>query len=137
MTMRKLSVKLLFVVLLAGGLLAWSQATTGSISGRVTDSTDRVIEGAKVSIQAVETGLITTAVTNNSGEFIETAMRRITTRSPFRPAALRRPAYPNSNSTSIKGRFSILRSGLARPPRAWSSTTLPLLCRCRAEKQDR
>jgi hypothetical protein len=74
MTMRKLSVKLLFVVLLAGGVLAWSQATTGSISGRVTDSTDRVIEGAKVSIQAVETGLITTAVTNNSGEFIETAL---------------------------------------------------------------
>ena len=57
MAMRKLSVRLLFVVLLAGGVLAWSQATTGSISGHVTDPAGNVLQGAQVAIHEVDTGI--------------------------------------------------------------------------------
>jgi len=73
MARRKFLFGLLSAAILVG-VQAWTQATTGSISGRVTDSADRVVVGAKISIQAVETGLITATATNSSGEFIETAM---------------------------------------------------------------
>jgi hypothetical protein len=74
MKLRKLILSLLPVLLLAGGLKAWSQATTGSISGRVSDSSDKVIPGAQVSVQDVDTGVISTAMTNQTGEFILTAL---------------------------------------------------------------
>jgi uncharacterized surface anchored protein len=74
MTMRKLSVKLLFVVLLAGGVLAWSQATTGSISGHVTDPAGSVLQGAQIAAHEVDTGIVTTATTDQSGEFDLTAL---------------------------------------------------------------
>jgi outer membrane receptor protein involved in Fe transport len=70
----KLLTGLLSIGVLAGGVLAWTQATTGTISGRVTDNADRVVQGAEISIQAVETGIITTTKTNGEGEFIETAL---------------------------------------------------------------
>jgi outer membrane receptor protein involved in Fe transport len=54
--------------------IALGQATTGSISGRVADASGNVVQGAHVSIQNVEKGLITTATTNNSGEFTQVAM---------------------------------------------------------------
>jgi outer membrane receptor protein involved in Fe transport len=72
--MKKLSVILLPVLILAGGLLAWTQATTGSISGRIADPQGNVLPGAHVTIQNVETGILNTAVTNQDGEFIETAL---------------------------------------------------------------
>jgi len=72
--MKKLSVILLPVLLLAGGLLAWTQATTGSISGRIADPQGNVLPGAHVTIQDVETGIVNAAVTNQDGEFIETAL---------------------------------------------------------------
>jgi hypothetical protein len=74
MVTRKLSVSLLLVVLLAGGLQAWSQATTGSVSGRVADPQGNVLPGAQVTIRDVETGIVTNAVTNQDGEFIQTAL---------------------------------------------------------------
>lgn len=74
MAMRKLSASLLPVVLLAGGMQAWTQATTGSVSGRVVDPSGNVVQGAQVSIRDVETGIVTTAATNDVGEFIETAL---------------------------------------------------------------
>ena len=74
MAMKKLSVVLLPALLLAGGLLAWTQATTGSISGRIADPQGNVLPGAHVTIQDVETGIVNAAVTNQDGEFIETAL---------------------------------------------------------------
>ena len=74
MAMRKVIVGLLPLVLLAGSFQAWAQATTGSISGRVADPQGSVVQGAHISIQDVDTGVITTAVTNQSGEFIVTAL---------------------------------------------------------------
>ena len=74
MAMRKVIVALLPLVLLAGSMHAWAQATTGSISGRVVDPQGNVLSGAHVSIQDVNTGVITTAVTSQSGEFIVTAL---------------------------------------------------------------
>jgi hypothetical protein len=53
---------------------ASGQATTGSISGRVADSSGSVIPGAKVSIHNLDNGLVTAAITDNSGEFTETAL---------------------------------------------------------------
>jgi hypothetical protein len=55
-------------------LQAFGQATTGSISGRVADSSGSVVLGAHVSIKDVDTGVITTARTNSSGEFNQTAL---------------------------------------------------------------
>jgi len=72
--MRKLSVRLLFVMLLAGGVLAWSQATTGSISGHVTDPAGSVLQGAQIAVHDVDTGIVTTATTDQSGEFTLTAL---------------------------------------------------------------
>jgi hypothetical protein len=74
MTMKKLILSLLPAVFLAGSMQAWSQATTGSISGRVSDTSDKVIQGAQVSVQDVDTGVISTAVTNGTGEFTLTAL---------------------------------------------------------------
>jgi hypothetical protein len=53
---------------------AFGQATTGSISGRVVDSASAVIPSANVSIHNLDNGLITTATTDNRGEFTETAL---------------------------------------------------------------
>jgi hypothetical protein len=53
---------------------ASGQATSGSISGRVTDPAGALIPSAKVSIHNVDNGLITTAITDNGGEFTETAL---------------------------------------------------------------
>jgi hypothetical protein len=53
---------------------ALGQATTGSVSGRVTDAAGNVVQGAHVSIVDVDTGIVTKAATNGSGEFIETAL---------------------------------------------------------------
>ena len=72
--MRRLSVRLLFLVLLAGGVLAWSQATTGSISGHVADPAGKVVQGAQVAVHDVDTGIETTATTDQSGEFDLTAL---------------------------------------------------------------
>ena len=74
MTMRKLWVRLLLAVLLAGGAMAWSQATTGSISGQVTDPSGKVVRGAQVAVHDMDTGIETTAATDQSGEFDLTAL---------------------------------------------------------------
>jgi len=74
MAMRRVIVSLLPLLLVAGSMQAWAQATTGSVSGRVADPQDNVVQGANVSIQDVDTGVITTAITNQSGEFIVTAL---------------------------------------------------------------
>jgi hypothetical protein len=74
MTISKLSMVLLPVVLMAGGLQAWAQATTGSISGHVVDPAGSVVPAAHVTIRDVDTGILTTATTSAEGEFVEMAM---------------------------------------------------------------
>lgn len=75
MTTRKFRAILLSAAMLAGSLHAWTQATTGSVSGRVVDPQGNVVQGAQISIRDMDTGVVTTAVTNQSGEFIATALR--------------------------------------------------------------
>ena len=74
MAMKKVIVGLLPLVLLAGSMHAGAQATTGSISGRVADPQGSVLDGAQVSIRDVDTGVVSKAVTNQSGEFTLTAL---------------------------------------------------------------
>ena len=50
------------------------QATSGSISARVSDPNGRVVVGAQISIVNADNGLITTETTDNSGEFHAEAM---------------------------------------------------------------
>ena len=69
--------KRLFVLFLGCSVVApvaFGQATTGSISGHVVDSTGRVVVQAQISAQNLDKGLISTATTNNSGDFIFSAM---------------------------------------------------------------
>ncbi len=74
MTMRKLSAILLPLMLISGGLHAWAQATTGSISGRVADPAGNVVQGVQVVIRDLNTGIVTTATTNEAGEFTQSAL---------------------------------------------------------------
>jgi hypothetical protein len=65
------------VVLALNALLllrASGQATSGSISARIVDTASRAVAGVQVSIQSVDTGIVTTAVTDDSGEFTASAL---------------------------------------------------------------
>src|SRR5215204_4707580 len=46
---------------------AFSQSSTGSISGTVTDQNNAVVPGAAVSGKNTETGFVRSAVTNSAG----------------------------------------------------------------------
>ena len=48
---------------------AWSQTTTGSLSGTVTDPAGAVVVGAKVDVVNQGTGVVTPLVTNDAGAF--------------------------------------------------------------------
>lgn len=54
--------------------VAFGQATSGSISARITDPAGNVVQGAQVSVQNVDNGLVSTVTTNASGEFTLTAL---------------------------------------------------------------
>src|SRR4051812_8559846 len=59
-------------VLLAALLMAasaWSQVTTGTISGTVSDSSGGVLAGAKVTIQNEDTGISRTVTADNGGRY--------------------------------------------------------------------
>jgi hypothetical protein len=49
---------------------AWSQTTTGSLTGTVTDPAGAVVVGAKVEITNQGTAVVTPLTTNNAGTFI-------------------------------------------------------------------
>jgi hypothetical protein len=68
------SLALLFLAPCVFSAIAFGQATTGSVSGHVSDPKGNVLNGAHVSILNVDTGIVTTTATNGSGEFIETAL---------------------------------------------------------------
>jgi hypothetical protein len=54
--------------------VAFGQATTGSISGHVTDPSGSVVQGASISVQNIDNGLVTTATTDKSGDFTLTTL---------------------------------------------------------------
>jgi hypothetical protein len=49
---------------------AYAQATTGEITGRVTDSAGAVIPGVSVTVRSPDTGLVRSANTNEAGEYL-------------------------------------------------------------------
>jgi hypothetical protein len=62
-----------FIVAAVIGLVpvaAYGQATSGELTGRVVDSAGAVVPGVTVSLRNQETGLVRTAVTNESGEYL-------------------------------------------------------------------
>ena len=48
----------------------WAQVTSGTIFGRVKDSTGAYIAGANITIKSPEIGLERTVTTNGSGDFV-------------------------------------------------------------------
>ncbi len=59
-----------FVVLVLAGLNVAAQQITGSIRGIVADPTGASVQGASVSAKQTETGLIRTAITDRSGDYV-------------------------------------------------------------------
>src|SRR5690348_10894331 len=57
------------VVILATGAAAYSQHTTASVSGTITDPSGGVIPGADVTLTDVETSVVAHTTTNGSGYF--------------------------------------------------------------------
>ena len=51
-------------------LPVYAQEARGTLLGRVTDSTDAVLVGAKVEARNVDTGIRLTSVTNSAGDYI-------------------------------------------------------------------
>lgn len=70
--LKNVSALMLLTGLLAG--VALGQATTGSISGHIADPKGNAVEGAAVSVQNIDKGLISTAVTDGAGDFVLSAM---------------------------------------------------------------
>jgi len=68
------SLILIFLTVVPAFGAAWGQATSGSISARIVDPTGSAVAGAQVSIQSIDTGIITTEATGNSGEFIASTL---------------------------------------------------------------
>lgn len=52
---------------LALAVIAWSQVTTGSLSGAITDPAGAVIVGAKIQVRNQNTGVVTELTSNNAG----------------------------------------------------------------------
>src|SRR5882672_11722020 len=58
------------VFVLLNAAVAFSQVVTGSILGRVTDSTGAVVPGATVQLQNVDTGFSRTEQTDSGGRYL-------------------------------------------------------------------
>ncbi len=70
----------LLVSLFASSILLWpaaasAQIDTGTIVGRVQDSSGAVLPGVTVTATRTDTGVVTTTVTNTSGEFVFPGLR--------------------------------------------------------------
>jgi hypothetical protein len=59
----------LFVLLFAACMTAAAQTTTGAVRGTVTDPTGAIVPGAKVTVTDTATGVNTTGITNQTGEY--------------------------------------------------------------------
>ncbi len=58
------------LLLCSGARTLHAQATSGELTGRVTDAAGAVVPGVTVTIQSAETGFVRDAVTNESGEYL-------------------------------------------------------------------
>ncbi len=58
------------LLLVSSPTTAYAQATTGELTGRVTDGVGAVVPGVTVTLRSGDTGLVRTAVTNESGEYL-------------------------------------------------------------------
>jgi len=58
-----------WVCLMFCGTASWTQVTTGTISGTVSDSTGAVIPGANISIRNVDTGVTRDVIADASGRY--------------------------------------------------------------------
>src|SRR5689334_5389259 len=67
MTMRVLKISLL--ALIAVAMPVWGQSTNGTISGTVEDASKALIPGVMVSATNVNTGVVSTAITNETGAY--------------------------------------------------------------------
>lgn len=72
--MQRLCAKLLLSSLFLLCVSAFGQATTGAVSGRVTDPSGAVIPDAGVELVNVDTGIKTLTRTTGEGDFVETAL---------------------------------------------------------------
>src|SRR5688572_20369118 len=64
-----LSVGMTFALLLSASLPAWSQLSSGSILGTVSDSSGAVIPGVSIKVTNPAIGLTREAITNESGNY--------------------------------------------------------------------
>ena len=62
-------------LLVLGSVWLFGQAESGTISGTVTDSTNAVVSGAKVTVVSTATGLTRTAATGSSGDYAITNLK--------------------------------------------------------------
>ena len=69
MNNQRSSISIFAAILGACGCLAWSQITTGSLTGTVTDPAGAVVVGAKVEVLSQNTGVTTPLVTNDAGVY--------------------------------------------------------------------
>ncbi len=67
--MRTRSTFVVAALLLAVHTLSWAQATTGSISGSVTDETKAIMPGVTLTVRNVETGLERTQTSDAEGRY--------------------------------------------------------------------
>jgi hypothetical protein len=69
--LRRISIRLATLALMAVSICipAWAQTVTGSIRGSVVDQTGAVVPEAEVSAQNVNTGVVTTTVSDHSGAY--------------------------------------------------------------------
>ena len=74
MHLRSLLSSFLFVALLLTATAGSAQMVTGTISGRVADSTGAVIPAATVQIQNIETGLSRNIQTDTAGRYEATSL---------------------------------------------------------------
>jgi hypothetical protein len=65
----------LLAVLLLCSVWLFGQAESGQIGGTVTDASNAVVPGAKVTVTNVNTGLVRNGVTNNAGEYVVSSLR--------------------------------------------------------------
>jgi hypothetical protein len=58
----------------AGSIYSFGQESQASLAGRVTDKKNAVVVGATVTVTSVETGVVQTTTTNQSGEWLVEAL---------------------------------------------------------------
>jgi hypothetical protein len=58
------------LLLLCGAIAAYGQLTRGFISGTVQDASSALVEGVKVTITNVDTGINHESMTNSAGCFV-------------------------------------------------------------------